>query len=315
MPISWPTDLGKGTITGRFGWMRGDQADADRDPDLGAATGTIVVTPSVPVVTYNGTSGRMVLAHQAVTGVLDGEGWVCTPGVDGKTPGPRGLILPATDDENLTPTGFTYQISVRLEGATIPPYSIALPTDSVVDLATVTPVPTSGGTAVVVDGATADRAEEAAERAELVVQDLEGNLRKVAATLDWTGPQGEPGPTGPAGPTGPTGPQGEPGQDGDLVETTSTFTRGATTTGGTLTLYKVGGARYMTVNGAESTGSTGPLATLSPEDAGAGAGWLTATVQGEEHWWPVTINGVAVELPSPVTAGHVLDGTIFWRTT
>lgn len=279
MPISWPTDLGKGTITGRFGWMRGDQADADRDPDLGAATGTIVVTPSVPVVTYNGTSGRMVLAHQAVTGVLDGEGWVCTPGADGKTPGPRGLILPATDDDNLTPTGFTYQISVRLEGATIPPYSIALPTGSVVDLATVTPVPTSGGTAVVVDGATADRAEEAAERA----VEAANSAR-------------------------------------DLTEQPIIFTRGKGSIQGTLTGYKTGNVRYLYANNIQGYNAAQPLATLKPEDAGYGAGWLISPPQNgsteEQNWWPVVVDGTVVRIatPEPGADAYTMSGTIFWRT-
>ena len=115
-------------------------------------------------------------------------------------------------------------------------------------------------------------------------------------------------------PRGDEGPPGQPGADGDLVEAAGTLTRGAATTGGTLTLTAVGGSRILEVAGVTASGGSEVLATLDPADAGTGAGMLLAVVSGVSHLWPVVVSGTTVSLPGPAVAGHVLSGSILWRS-
>lgn len=131
------------------------------------------------------------------------------------------------------------------------------------------------------------------------------------------GPRGETGATGPKGDRGETGaqgPQGEKGDPGDLSETTGTVTRGAATTGGTVSLTRVGTSRVLSVVGVTGQGGSEDLCTLTSQDAGAGVGLLSAVVGGVAHLWPVVVSGQSVSVPGPVTWGHVLSGTVEWRT-
>ncbi|GAB2964462.1 hypothetical protein [Saccharothrix stipae] len=94
---------------------------------------------------------------------------VCTLDADGKLVGPTGAVgagglgvkLPATDDPDLAPTGFVYDVTVAVSGQPEQEYSVSLPaltaTVDLADLAPVTPV-TGGGVPVVtsVDGVTPD---------------------------------------------------------------------------------------------------------------------------------------------------------------
>lgn len=144
-----------------------------------------------------------------------------------------------------------------------------------------------------------------------------------------TGPQGEQGQVGPTGPKGDQGPQGErglrgergpqggpgpKGEPGDLVETPASVKSGPATTGGTISLTRVGASRRLTVVDAVATGGAETLATLDPADAGHATGTLTALVAGQPHIWFVQVDGVDVLLLGPATAGHRLSGTIEWST-
>lgn len=106
--------------------------------------------------------------------------------------------------------------------------------------------------------------------------------------------------------------QGVPGRDGALLETTSVLSAGAAVTGGMLTLRRIGSHRSLVVTGASTTGTSEVLATLSAGDAGTGAGWLVATISGTPNLWPVVVQGTAVQLLGPATAGLVVSGTITW---
>ena len=182
--LAWPADLGHGTFTGRFGFMDADSHDPDREPDITSATGgTVTITPSIKSVRYTGARGPMILAARPAKGVIDGEGYLCTAAEDG-TPGDRGMVFPATDDTDLTPTDWTYTVSILLDGGVrLPAFDVKLPEGSTVDLSAAVPVPSSGGTAVVVDPTTAERAEAAAARAETAADEAEG----YAPTFVWDG--------------------------------------------------------------------------------------------------------------------------------
>lgn len=128
------------------------------------------------------------------------------------------------------------------------------------------------------------------------------------------GPQGATGPKGDRGETGPQGSTGPKGDPGDLSETTGTVTRGAATTGGTVSLTRVGASRVLSVVGVTGQGGSEDLCTLTSQDAGAGVGLLSAVMGGVAHLWPVVVSGQSVSAPGPVTWGHVLSGTVEWRT-
>lgn len=166
----------------------------------------------------------MILAARPAKGVIDAEGYLCTATADGGA-GDRGMVFPATDDTDLTPTDWTYEVSIILDGQVrIPAFHVKLPTGATVDLSLAVPVPSSGGTAVVVDSTTADRAEAAAAQAEATVAGIDQAISEyVAANPDLqgepgepgpAGPPGEPGPEGPVGPAGPAGVKGDPGPEG-----------------------------------------------------------------------------------------------------
>lgn len=205
--LDWPSDLGYGRVEGRFGWISGDASDADIKPDLSSVTGTVTIKPSVNAVKYSGVLGNMLLVAKSVQGVLDDDGYLCTIAADG-TAGPRGLVLPATDNTKLTPTGFTYEVSVVLNGYSVTPFSINIPTNSVVDLIATASVPVSGGTATVVDVSTAVRAETAAGRAEAVLGGISQAIRDALDSDVYKGPKGDPGSKGDPGPKGN---KGDPG--------------------------------------------------------------------------------------------------------
>lgn len=144
--------LPTGTVVGRF-----------TAPDGRPVGGSVVFTPSTRVLLDD----EIVVSAPVVVD-LDEEGSLGD-----------GVQLLATDVVGTRPTGFTYRVSFgRLRssgsGVTFPSIDIAVPGGTVVDLADVAPVPSSGGTAIVIDPTTAQRAEAAAARAEAIRDDLAG---------------------------------------------------------------------------------------------------------------------------------------------
>ena len=193
--LAWPADLGHGTFIGRFGFMDADSHDPDRAPDITSATGgTVTITPSIRSVRYTGAQGPMILAARPAKGVIDSEGYLCTATADGDA-GDRGMVFPATDDTALNPTDWTYEVSIILDGQVrIGTFNVKLPAGATVDLSLAAPVPSSGGTAVVVDPTTAERAEAAAARAEAAADEAEG----YAPSLAWADLTGKPATYPPA---------------------------------------------------------------------------------------------------------------------
>lgn len=126
------------------------------------------VVPTGVEITFR-PSGDPWLVDIATGTVLIPRDIVCTLDVDGSLVGPptavgtggKGVKLPATNDADLNPNGFVYDVVVSVPGLPPREWSIALPTGtSPVDLwslAPVTPVE-GGGTPIVlsVDGETPD---------------------------------------------------------------------------------------------------------------------------------------------------------------
>jgi hypothetical protein len=164
--------LPTGTVVGRF-------TAADGRP----VGGSVVFTPST----------RVLLDDEIVVGApvvvdLDEEGSFGD-----------GVQLLATDVASTRPTGFTYRVSFgRLRssgsGVAFPSIDIAVPAGKRVDLGDVAPIPSSGGTATVIDPTTALRAEAAAGEAEASATDARSSAERAEAAAAGAGSGGGSGP-------------------------------------------------------------------------------------------------------------------------
>lgn len=162
-----PTNVGYGTVTGRFLLAYADTADADIYPDGAPAYGYIIFTPSAGYLKdITASPAPVTILPSQVTCALDSDGYLLGPD------GTRGVRLIATDDADLNPVGWTWTVTYRLTDvdgnsvSTIASHSISLPQGTTVDLTVASPVPASGGTYY---------------------------------TVGATGPTGPTGPQGPAG--------------------------------------------------------------------------------------------------------------------
>ena len=128
-----PADVGLCTVTGML--LSSLQLEgSDADPDLVPAVGKVKFVPSVKHVVHAGTPS--VILMQPVEVELDQYGAFST-------------VLVATDDEDINPSGWTYQVSFELDGASHPSFSMEAPMDTTVDIATAVPVAASNGVATV----------------------------------------------------------------------------------------------------------------------------------------------------------------------
>lgn len=152
---SLPSNVTYGTVVGQFIASVADTAvDPDTNPESIAMGGEIVFTPSVPYV-KNTAAGKepVTIIKTAIRGILDNEGYLCTPSTSSSSY-PRGVSLVATDDPNINPKGWTWQVTYRL---TVNGKSISSPAShpikveggSQIDLTTASPIPTSKGSAIV----------------------------------------------------------------------------------------------------------------------------------------------------------------------
>jgi hypothetical protein len=124
------------TVTGTFQFI---------DSTYPGGTSTVEFSPS----------GNPWLKDASADAILLPKTVVCTVNATGQLVGPAGAVgagglgvkLPATDDADLAPTGFVYNVVIKITGLAPLAYSISLPTsDSTVDLADLAPVsPVEGG--------------------------------------------------------------------------------------------------------------------------------------------------------------------------
>ncbi|SER95203.1 hypothetical protein SAMN05216188_11851 [Lentzea xinjiangensis] len=110
-----------------------------------AATGTVTFRPSGDPWLKN-TSADVILVPGNIPCTLEDGELVGPLGAVGT--GGKGVLLPATNDPDLAPNGFVYDVTIALSGQEVQAYSVALPTGTtpvdLADLAPVTPVEGSG---------------------------------------------------------------------------------------------------------------------------------------------------------------------------
>ena len=127
--MEWPSDLGYATITGQLVYADSDGTDPDQAPDIVPASGSVLVSPLVPSISYLGEKGHKVLVARAIRADLDDEGFVT---VNGR----RGITVPAVDSDKLRPRGFGYSITILPVSGTRPTELVVYPkADDVVDIA------------------------------------------------------------------------------------------------------------------------------------------------------------------------------------
>ena len=134
-----PSNVGYGTVVGKFLVASPDSADAGFNPDAVAATGTVTFT-AAPL--------RLIDAGAVPPVTIFPTPTVCTlnsSGVLAATEGGTGVTLLATEDPDLSPVGWTYTVTVAITGHPAYEFDMSLPVGATVDLATVTPVDPSGG--------------------------------------------------------------------------------------------------------------------------------------------------------------------------
>lgn len=235
--MALPTNAGTGLVTGRFIVGVADGDDADFEPDGIPAQGRITFVASVPYVPDpTAAPDPVTILKVPIIGILDEDGYLCTPDPAApEFPGTRGLRLVATDDEDFSVTGWTWNVSYAFQPVngvtpTVAAHSMALPVGSTVDLTSVVKVPSSTGIgleqaealAAAAAQAAIDAAQAAQDAADALAAGIPGpaNVLTVgtvttsapgaAAAASITGsaptqslsltiPRGEPGPQGPSG--------------------------------------------------------------------------------------------------------------------
>jgi hypothetical protein len=165
-----PTNVSTGRVTGQFLAGVVDGGDGDQEPDAIPLGGTVKFTASVgylpdPTASPNAAT----ILPLPIVAVLDTDGYLCTPMPDGVTPAYRGVRLVATDDPDLSVDGWTWSAEYRfnaISGVTpsIPTHSFAVPSGSVIDLASVVRVPSSPGLGTEQAEALVAAAQDAASR-------------------------------------------------------------------------------------------------------------------------------------------------------
>ncbi len=136
-----PSNVNYGTIVGRFLIAYQDRADADLYPDGEPASGYIYFTPSVEKVKDpTGTPAPVTIIPTTLKVGLDSEGYIV--GANGV----RGISLIATNDTDLVPTGWTWNVRYELTDSagtplrTIGTFDMSVPGGSTIDLITLAPV-------------------------------------------------------------------------------------------------------------------------------------------------------------------------------
>lgn len=157
MSITPPENYTYGTVVGRFLSSIADSADADRYPDVIPATGKVVFTPNATY--YKNTAWPATFINTPIEGTLDAAGFL----VDNR--GAPGVVLMATDHPDISPSGWTYKVTMTINGRQFTPFDIKVEGGQTIDLTTVMPASTSAGAITIVSEASRIAAEAAAAEA------------------------------------------------------------------------------------------------------------------------------------------------------
>ena len=298
--MALPTNVNYGTVVGQFLLAYSDSNDAGSEPDGVPAKGSIYFRPS-PIKLLDGSASPnpVTILPAVVEATLDSEGYLCGYGTV------RGIKLVATDDADMNPTDWTWTVEFRLTSqddvpVAIPSFAIELPSNSTVDLTTVSPVPDSNGTYYLVGptgptgptGATGATGAAATISVGTVTTGAAGSSASVtnagttgAAVLNFTIPRGDKGDKGDKGDTGDTGPIGPTGATGITWQGEWNNT----------TDYVNNDAVFH--NGASWFASGNPTVGEEPTESAT-------------HWYPLAIQGATGATGATGAAATISVGTV-----
>jgi len=165
--LDFPSVLSTGRVHGRFIIAVIDGPDPGDEPDVIPAKGRIVFKASIEYTTVGEGADAVTMILAPVVGVLDDEGYLCTPHPETGEPMYRGVVLTATDDPGMSVTGWTWSADYRFDPSgtvtyKIPAHSFELPSMADRDLSTLVKVPSSPGYGLPQAEGAALRAEAAA---------------------------------------------------------------------------------------------------------------------------------------------------------
>jgi len=139
--MTLPGNVGYGTVTWHALAATGDSADPDSAPDGVPLVGLAVTFRASVQVCKNPTADPPVtILLQTVQATTDASGQL----VDAVTGAP-GVVLVATDDEDLQPHGWTWTATIQSAQVSPITCTFALPAGGTVDLTTVVPVASNPG--------------------------------------------------------------------------------------------------------------------------------------------------------------------------
>jgi hypothetical protein len=139
--IEDPGNLSYGIVTARFARDVKDGPDIGDIPEYVALKGTVTFTASVTkVIDATASPAPIILGRDPIVCRLDPQGYLCSVDEVGE-PMYRWVKLIATDDPDLNPTNWTWQVNYNLTNAAgktmkgFEPHSISVPSGSTQDLA------------------------------------------------------------------------------------------------------------------------------------------------------------------------------------
>lgn len=183
-----PSEIKTGLVTGQFIITVIDNDDPDFKPQIVPAQGKVTFKPSVDYIPYPGLTPNAVTVMQGpIVGILDSEGYLCTPHPVTGEPLYQGVHLNAADDPEAAVKGWSWSASPSLTNSKLAVKSInfVLNTGDVVDLGKLISVPSTPGYGL-------PQAESSALRAEAAAQ-VALDVKAMADAGDFDGEQGLPG--------------------------------------------------------------------------------------------------------------------------
>lgn len=286
MPL--PSNVGYGTVVARFLLAYADGSDSDAFPDGVPAKGSVFFNPSPAFLKDASASPSPVtIVPSRVEATLNADGYLLGPD------GTQGIRLVATNDADLNPVNWTWEVEFAITDEVgspikLDPFSFSLAQGTTVDLTALSPVPDASGTFYIVGptgptgatGSTGATGTAATISVGTVTTGAAGSSAAVtntgtsgAAVFAFVIPRGDKGDKGDTGNTGATGPTGATGLnwqgtwsntvdyvDDDAVyyNNSSWFASGNPTVG---EVPEIGSTHWMplALQGATgATGSTGP---------------------------------------------------------
>lgn len=114
--ITPPSNISYGDVVGQFTLDKIDSSDPDIDPDFVPARGEVFFTASTKyLLDATAVPNPATILRTTIRAILDSDGYLCTPTAPtSNVPARRGIRLIATDDEDLNPTGWVWNVTYSL---------------------------------------------------------------------------------------------------------------------------------------------------------------------------------------------------------